>query len=157
MRIIMLQQALLSALSPIFEEEFLDCSFAYRPGRSALNAIDMVGALIKDGFLMETSRTSLIPLTIIYCSALLRKEFPKRSHKNVLCAVLCPSFASNPLLNFLLQPSIDKYLGRDFSGYPLQSGLQASQSSIHPDHGYQRTLQVHQWAQSNFIVKLLNP
>jgi len=32
------QQALLSVLSPIFEGEFLDCSFAYRPGRSALNS-----------------------------------------------------------------------------------------------------------------------
>ncbi|MBC8520809.1 MAG: group II intron reverse transcriptase/maturase, partial [Methanomicrobia archaeon] len=44
------QQALLSVLSPLFEGEFLDCSFAYRPGRSALNAIDKVEALIKDGF-----------------------------------------------------------------------------------------------------------
>lgn len=44
------QQALLSALSPIFESEFLDCSFAYRPGRSALNAIDMLVALVKEGY-----------------------------------------------------------------------------------------------------------
>ena len=44
------QQALLSVLSPIFEPEFLDCSFAYRPGRSALNALDMLVALIKEGY-----------------------------------------------------------------------------------------------------------
>ncbi|RCV63652.1 RNA-directed DNA polymerase [Methanophagales archaeon] len=44
------QQALLLVLSPIFESEFLDCSFAYRPGRSALNAIDMLVALIKKGY-----------------------------------------------------------------------------------------------------------
>jgi RNA-directed DNA polymerase len=43
------QQSLLLVLSQIFEGEFLDCSFAYRPGRSALNAIDNVEALIKDG------------------------------------------------------------------------------------------------------------
>lgn len=44
------QQALLSALSPIFEEEFLDCSFAYRPGRSALDALSKIEALLKEGF-----------------------------------------------------------------------------------------------------------
>jgi retron-type reverse transcriptase len=44
------QQALLSVLSPIFEPEFLDCSFAYRHGRSALNALDMLEALIKEGY-----------------------------------------------------------------------------------------------------------
>jgi len=43
------QQALHSVLSPIFEEDFLDCSFAYRPGRSALKAIDKVEALINEG------------------------------------------------------------------------------------------------------------
>jgi RNA-directed DNA polymerase len=43
------QQALLLVLSPIFEGEFLDCSFAYRPGRSALEAIEKVEALINEG------------------------------------------------------------------------------------------------------------
>lgn len=43
------QQVLLSKMSPIFEKEFLDCSFAYRPGRSALIAIDNTEALIKKG------------------------------------------------------------------------------------------------------------
>ena len=44
------QQVLLSNMSPIFEKEFLDCSFAYRPGRSALIAIDRTEALIRTGF-----------------------------------------------------------------------------------------------------------
>ncbi|MDY6856501.1 MAG: group II intron reverse transcriptase/maturase, partial [Thermodesulfobacteriota bacterium] len=44
------QQSLLSVLSPIFEEEFLDVSFAYRPGRSALDAINRIEDLIKEGF-----------------------------------------------------------------------------------------------------------
>jgi group II intron reverse transcriptase/maturase len=43
------QQVLLSSMSPIFEKEFLDCSFAYRPGRSAMIAIDRTEALIKKG------------------------------------------------------------------------------------------------------------
>jgi group II intron reverse transcriptase/maturase len=44
------QQALLSVLTPIFEEDFLDCSFAYRPGRSALDALSRIEALLKEGF-----------------------------------------------------------------------------------------------------------
>jgi RNA-directed DNA polymerase len=44
------QQALLLVLSPIFETDFLDCSFAYRPGRSALDALSKIEALLKEGF-----------------------------------------------------------------------------------------------------------
>ncbi len=43
------QQVLLLNMSPIFEKEFLDCSFAYRPGRSALIAIDRTEELIRKG------------------------------------------------------------------------------------------------------------
>ena len=43
------QQSLLSTISPIFEKEFLDCSFAYRPGRSALAAVSRVEELVTDG------------------------------------------------------------------------------------------------------------
>jgi len=43
------QHALLSLLTPIFEKEFLDCSFAYRPGRSAFDAIKKVEELIGNG------------------------------------------------------------------------------------------------------------
>lgn len=41
------QQALVSLLSPLFEPDFLDCSYAYRRGRSALLAADRVQELIK--------------------------------------------------------------------------------------------------------------
>jgi hypothetical protein len=44
------QQSLHTALSPLLDREFLDCSFAYRPGRSALQAIDRVEQWIKDGY-----------------------------------------------------------------------------------------------------------
>ncbi|NIA10551.1 MAG: group II intron reverse transcriptase/maturase [Nitrospiraceae bacterium] len=44
------QQTLLSVLSPIFEEDFLDCSFAYRHGKSSLAAIDRIEGLLNDGF-----------------------------------------------------------------------------------------------------------
>ena len=43
------QQALLSVLTPIIDREFLDCSFAYRPRRSALDAIHLVEALLREG------------------------------------------------------------------------------------------------------------
>lgn len=43
------QESLLSAISPVFEKEFLDCSFAYRPSRSALAAVNQVETLVKDG------------------------------------------------------------------------------------------------------------
>ena len=36
------QEALLNLLTPLFEPDFLDCSFAYRPSRSALQAISKV-------------------------------------------------------------------------------------------------------------------
>jgi group II intron reverse transcriptase/maturase len=43
------QESLLLTLSPVFETEFLDCNFGYRPGRSALDAVSRVEALVKDG------------------------------------------------------------------------------------------------------------
>lgn len=44
------QGAHLNVLQPIFEGEFLDCSFAYRPGRGAYKALNRVEKLIKKGF-----------------------------------------------------------------------------------------------------------
>jgi len=44
------QGALLNVLQPIFEREFLDCSFAYRPNRGAHKAINRVEKLLKKGF-----------------------------------------------------------------------------------------------------------
>jgi CRISP-associated protein Cas1 len=45
-----LQTAVAQVLTPLFEAEFEDCSFAYRQGRSVRNAIDRIGALQRDGF-----------------------------------------------------------------------------------------------------------
>jgi RNA-directed DNA polymerase len=43
------QQACLLILEPIFEEDFLDCSYGYRPGRSAHQALDVIGRNLKEG------------------------------------------------------------------------------------------------------------
>ena len=42
-----IQQACLLILEPIFEEDFLDCSFGYRPGRSTHHALDVIQANLK--------------------------------------------------------------------------------------------------------------
>jgi len=44
-----IQQAVLLILEPIFEEDFLDCSYGYRPGRSAHQALDEIQRNLKDG------------------------------------------------------------------------------------------------------------
>jgi RNA-directed DNA polymerase len=44
-----LQQACLLILEPIFEEDFLDCSYGYRPGRSAHQALDLIERNLKEG------------------------------------------------------------------------------------------------------------
>ena len=43
------QMATLLILEPIFEADFLDCSFGFRPGRSAHDALDAIEANIKSG------------------------------------------------------------------------------------------------------------
>jgi CRISP-associated protein Cas1 len=45
-----LQTALAQVLTPLFEAEFEDCSYAYRQGRSVRNAIDRIGVLQRDGY-----------------------------------------------------------------------------------------------------------
>jgi len=44
-----IQQACLLILEPIFEEDFLDCSYGYRPGRSAHQALDEIERNLKAG------------------------------------------------------------------------------------------------------------
>ena len=44
------QMAVLLVIEPIFEADFLDCSFGFRPGRSAHQAIDAIVAHLKAGF-----------------------------------------------------------------------------------------------------------
>jgi len=40
------QRATVDLLNPIFEQDFLDCSYGFRPGRSAHDALDEVGRVI---------------------------------------------------------------------------------------------------------------
>jgi len=44
-----IQQATLLILEPIFDEDFLDCSYGYRPGRSAHQALDDIERNLKVG------------------------------------------------------------------------------------------------------------
>ena len=44
------QMALKMALEPIFEQEFIDVSYGFRPGRSAKDALREVDALLKGGY-----------------------------------------------------------------------------------------------------------
>jgi RNA-directed DNA polymerase len=43
------QMAMLLILEPIFEADFLDCSFGFRPGRSAHDALDAIETNLKSG------------------------------------------------------------------------------------------------------------
>lgn len=54
------QQALVNLLGPLFEPDFLDCSYAYRRGRSALMAADKVEEYIQKGnvWVLETDIAS---------------------------------------------------------------------------------------------------
>lgn len=38
----MLQRAVVMVLEPVYEQDFLDCSYGFRPGRSAHNALDAI-------------------------------------------------------------------------------------------------------------------
>ncbi len=44
------QTAVLLVLEPIFEADFLDCSFGYRPGKNAHQAIDQIAEYLTAGF-----------------------------------------------------------------------------------------------------------
>ena len=44
------QTAVLLILEPIFEADFLDCSFGFRPGRSAHQALDKIAEHLRDGY-----------------------------------------------------------------------------------------------------------
>ncbi len=46
----MVQQAILQVLTPIFEREFSESSYGFRPGRSAHQAIDKASEYVKDGY-----------------------------------------------------------------------------------------------------------
>ncbi len=44
------QTATLLILEPIFEADFLDCSYGYRPGKSAHQALEEIRGHIRDGY-----------------------------------------------------------------------------------------------------------
>jgi RNA-directed DNA polymerase len=44
------QTAVLLILEPIFEADFLDCSFGFRPGRSAHQALDAIAGYLRQGY-----------------------------------------------------------------------------------------------------------
>jgi len=44
------QMATVLILEPIFEADFLDCSYGFRPGRSAHQALEEIGRHLKEGF-----------------------------------------------------------------------------------------------------------
>ncbi len=46
----LVQQAILQVLTPIFEQEFSDSSYGFRPGRSAHQAIDKACEYVKEGY-----------------------------------------------------------------------------------------------------------
>jgi RNA-directed DNA polymerase len=43
------QQAVLLVIEPIFEADFLDCSYGFRPGRSAHDALEEIGQNLRQG------------------------------------------------------------------------------------------------------------
>jgi RNA-directed DNA polymerase len=47
----MVQQAILQVLTPIFEQEFSDSSYGFRPGRSAHQAINKASEYVKAGYI----------------------------------------------------------------------------------------------------------
>jgi len=47
----MVQQAILQVLTPIFEHQFSDSSYGFRPGRSAHQAINKASEYVKDGYM----------------------------------------------------------------------------------------------------------
>jgi RNA-directed DNA polymerase len=51
------QMAVLLVIEPIFEADFLDCSFGFRPGKSAHQAIDAIRGHLNSGSGKCTTRT----------------------------------------------------------------------------------------------------
>jgi len=71
------QAAVLLVLEPIFEADFLDCSFGFRPGRKAQQAMDEVQASIKAGR-TEIYDADLSSYFDTIDHALLRKKLERR-------------------------------------------------------------------------------
>ena len=81
------QRAVLDAIEPLFEPSFLDCSFAFRPGRSVAMAIQQVVIARAKGFLWTVD-------------ADIKDFFPSIDHKLLLDG-LCESVQDEDLLALL--------------------------------------------------------
>src|SRR5437016_2114162 len=80
------QAALKAVLEPIFEADFLDCSFGFRPGRSAHQALEVIREEVNRGrvwivdadiasfFDSEEHTSELQSLTNLVCRLLLEKK-----------------------------------------------------------------------------------
>jgi len=93
-----IQQACLLILEPIFEEDFLDCSYGYRPGRSAHQALDVIERNLKEG------------RTAVY-DADLKGYFDSIPHDNLMKAVewrIADRQVLNLIRMWLTAPIIEK-------------------------------------------------
>lgn len=86
------QRAIVMLLEPIFEQDFLDCSFGFRPGRSAHDAI----CALRDG-IMETGQRWVIDADI-------SKYFDSIDHKHLR------SFLDLRITDGVIRRMIDKWL-----------------------------------------------
>jgi RNA-directed DNA polymerase len=64
-----LQKAMVEVLNAIYEQDFLDCSYGFRPGRGPHQALDEVGRVIctrPTGWILEIDITAYLD-TSSYC------------------------------------------------------------------------------------------
>ena len=64
-----LQRAVLMVLAPVYEQDFLDCSYGFRPGRSAHQALEALwqGLMdIRGGWVIDLDIQSYLDLSS-YC------------------------------------------------------------------------------------------
>lgn len=62
----LLQRAVLMLLEPIYEQDFYDCSYGFRPGRSTHQAIDAIWKHtmnVKGGFVLEVDLRKFFDFT----------------------------------------------------------------------------------------------
>jgi retron-type reverse transcriptase len=109
-----LHSAIATALTPRFEAEFDDCSFAYRQGRSVRQAVARIERYQREGF------TWLVDADISAC-------FDSIPHEPLLArvAAIAPDAALSALLRIILQT-------------PVQDGssLQPTHKASRKDHPY---------------------
>ena len=85
----MVQTATLLLLEPIFEEDFLECSYGYRPGRKAHQALEEIQGHLKAGY------------QVVY-DADLKAYFDTISHEKLLACLRCPASTTFPSTSALV-------------------------------------------------------